>query len=124
MRRRGYRRAALSPLARGRLTRDWNSGSAREEHDAFGKSLYQQTEDADRHVVEAVARVAERRGIPRAQVAMAWLLQKPEVSAPIVGASRDGHLQDAVAALALTLDADERQELEAAYIPHPVVGFQ
>lgn len=113
-----------SPLARGRLTRDWNSGSAREEHDAFGKSLYQQTEDADRHVVEAVARVAERRGIPRAQVAMAWLLQKPEVSAPIVGASRDGHLQDAVAALALTLDADERQELEAAYIPHPVVGFQ
>lgn len=113
-----------SPLARGRLTRDWNASSERQENDAFGRTLYQQTEEADRRVIEAVAQVAERRGITRAQVAMAWLTQKSEVTAPIIGASKVEHLNDAVAALALSLDASECEELEAAYIPHPIVGFQ
>jgi len=113
-----------SPLARGRLTRDWSSGSLREQQDDFGKHLYQHTEEADRLVAQAVAQVAERRNVPRAQVALTWLLHKAEVSAPIIGASKGGHLQDAVAALSLNLGADELQELEAAYIPHPIVGFK
>ncbi|MBV7477599.1 aldo/keto reductase [Pseudomonas sp. PDM31] len=113
-----------SPLARGRLTRDWNASSERQQNDAFGRTLYQQTEEADRRVIEAVAQVAERRGTTRAQVAMAWLAQKSQVTAPIIGASKVEHLNDAVAALTLSLDASEREELEAAYIPHSVVGFQ
>ncbi|MET0609653.1 MAG: aldo/keto reductase [Pseudomonas caspiana] len=113
-----------SPLARGRLTRDWNASSERQQNDAFGRTLYQQTEEADRRVIEAVAKVAEHRGTTRAQVAMAWLTQKPQVSAPIIGASKVEHLNEAVAALTLSLDASERAELEAAYIPHAVVGFQ
>ncbi|WP_028238350.1 aldo/keto reductase [Stutzerimonas azotifigens] len=113
-----------SPLARGRLTRDWAAGSERERTDDFGRSLYGQVESSDRQVVEAVARVAERRGVPRAQVALAWLAQKAEVTAPIVGASRPEHLDDALAALSLQLSDEERAELEAPYVPHPVVGFQ
>ena len=81
-----------SPLARGRLTRDWDDGSARSETDEFGKTLYAATADADRKVVEAVTRVAAARGVPRARVALAWVLQKPGVTAPIVGATRPSHL--------------------------------
>lgn len=113
-----------SPLARGRLTRDWDETSARSETDAFGKTLYANTADADRKVVEAVARVALARGIPRAQVALAWVLAKPVVSAPIVGATRMGHLDDAVAALSVKLTAEEIAELEAPYVPHAVTGFR
>jgi aryl-alcohol dehydrogenase-like predicted oxidoreductase len=112
-----------SPLARGRLTRDWEAGSARQESDDFGKTLYQQAEDADRRVVEAVARVAQRHGVPRAQVALAWLLQKNAVTAPIIGASKPEHLNDAVAALSVTLGSEDIAELEAPYVPHSVVGF-
>ncbi|HEY6145877.1 MAG TPA: aldo/keto reductase, partial [Solirubrobacterales bacterium] len=112
-----------SPLARGRLTRDWDAASARSETDAFGKVLYAATEDADRRVVEAVARIAAARGVPRAQVALAWLLQKPGVTAPIVGATKVGHLEDAVAALSLQLEPQEIADLEAPYIPHAIAGF-
>ncbi len=111
-----------SPLARGRLTRDWDASSARAETDNFGKSLYAKTADADRKVVEAVAAVARRLDRPRAQVALAWVLQKPEVSAPIVGATRLEQLDDAVAALTLQLAPADIAELEAPYVPHAVVG--
>ena len=112
-----------SPLARGRLTRDWDEKTERSETDKFGKTLYEQTADADRKVVEAVAAIAQERGVPRAQVALAWVMAQPEVSAPIVGASKPGHLDDAVAALDLILSDDEIDRLEEPYVPHEVVGF-
>ncbi|WBO21917.1 aldo/keto reductase [Sphingomonas abietis] len=112
-----------SPLARGRLTRDWDETTGRSETDQFGKTLYAHTADADRKVVETVAAIAQERGVPRAQVALAWVLDKPEVSAPIVGASKPGHLDDAIAALDLELSDDEIARLEAPYVPHAVVGF-
>jgi 1-deoxyxylulose-5-phosphate synthase len=113
-----------SPLARGRLTRDWDESTKRTETDKFGRTLYEQTAAADRKVVEAVAEIAQERGVPRAQVALAWVLAQPEVSAPIVGASKTGHLDDAIAALGIELSADEINRLEAPYIPHAVVGFE
>lgn len=112
-----------SPLARGRLTRDWDATTPRSETDAFGKTLYAACVDADRAVVAAVAEVARRRGVPRAQVALAWVLRQPGVSAPIVGASKMAHLDDAVAALSLELSGEDIAALEAPYVPHPVVGF-
>ncbi|RPH43434.1 MAG: aldo/keto reductase [Burkholderiales bacterium] len=111
-----------SPMARGRLTRDWDQGSARAETDAFGRTLYAKTGEADRKVVEAVAAVAAARGVPRAQVALAWVLQQPGVSSPIVGATKLEHLDDAVAALSLRLSPEECAALEAPYVPHEVVG--
>ncbi len=111
-----------SPLARGRLTRDWDATSARAETDEFGKSLYAKTADADRKVVGALAAVAARLGRPRAQVALAWVLAKSGVSAPVVGATRLEQLDDAVAALSLTLAPEDIAELEAPYVPHAVVG--
>ena len=112
-----------SPLARGRLTRAWDDATERSQADVFGKTLYAQSVEADRKVVEAVAAVAQERGVPRAQVALAWVLARPEVSAPIVGASKAAHLDDAIAALALGLTQAEIARLEAAYVPHVVVGF-
>lgn len=112
-----------SPLARGRLTRDWEEATLRSETDKFGQTLYRRTAEADRTVVEAVAQVAAARGVPRAQIALAWVLAKPEVSAPIVGASKAAHLEDAIAALDIVLSDAEIAELEAAYVPHAVVGF-
>jgi aryl-alcohol dehydrogenase-like predicted oxidoreductase len=111
-----------SPNARGRLTRDWDQASARAETDAFGRTLYEQTADADRKVVEAVARVAAARGLPRAQVALAWVLQTPGVTSPIIGATKLSHLDDAVAALSVKLSAEEIATLEQPYVPHAVVG--
>jgi len=111
-----------SPLARGRLTRAWDTGTARTETDGFGKTLYAKTVEADRKVVEAVAAVAVRLGRPRAQVALAWVLQKAEVSAPIVGATKLEQLDDAVAALSLQLSPADLAELEAPYVPHAVMG--
>jgi 1-deoxyxylulose-5-phosphate synthase len=112
-----------SPLARGRLTRDWNDVTERSQTDEFGKTLYAHTAEADRKVVEAVAAVAQERGVPRAQVALAWVLAKSEVSAPIVGASKIAHLDDAIAALELHLTEQEIARLEESYVPHDVVGF-
>ena len=112
-----------SPLARGRLTRDWDEATERARTDQYSRTLYDATVDADRRVADAVARLAEARGLPRAQVALAWLLHKPAVTAPIVGASKPGHLDDAVAALSVTLSPEEIAALEAPYVPHPVAGF-
>jgi len=112
-----------SPLARGRLTRDWNDQTERSKTDEFGKTLYAHTVEADRKVVEAVATVATERGVPRAQIALAWVLAKSEVSAPIIGASKHAHFDDAIAALAVGLTETEIARLEASYVPHAVVGF-
>lgn len=112
-----------SPLARGRLTRTWDTSTKRSGTDAFGKSLYASTEEADKAVVDRVAEVARKRGVSLAQVALAWVLAKPEVSAPIVGASKPGHLDDALAALELKLGAEEIARLEEPYAPHAVVGI-
>ena len=112
-----------SPLARGKLTRDWDASSSRSETDEFGKTLYVQSEHSDRRVADAVASVAEARGVPRAQVALAWVVQQPAVSSPIVGATRLEHLDDAVAAAELDLTDDEIALLTEHYIPHAVAGF-
>jgi 1-deoxyxylulose-5-phosphate synthase len=112
-----------SPLARGRLTRDWDETTKRTETDKFGRTLYEHTGDADRRIVEAVAEIAAARGVPRAQVALAWVAQKAGVTAPIIGASKLGHLEDAVAALDVRLTTDEIAQLEAPYVPHAVAGF-
>ena len=111
-----------SPLARGRLTRDWDVETERSRTDAFGSTLYD-TAASDREIVQQVAAVADARGISRAQVALAWVLQQPAVTSPIVGATKAHHLDDAVAALDVTLTADELAALEAPYNPHPVAGF-
>ena len=115
-----------SPLARGRLTRGWSEYGTthRAETDQISKTLYKGAEAADRAIVEAVQRVAQSRGVPMAQIAMAWVLAKPGVTAPIVGASKPHHLEDAVAAVSLKLTADEIAALEAPYIPRPVAGFE
>ncbi len=110
-----------SPLARGRLTRPWSASTHRSENDEFGRSLY---DDDDRPIVDAVIDVATRRGVTPAQVALAWVLANPTVTSPIVGATKPHHLDDAVAALDLHLDAEETAQLEAAYRPHPVRGFR
>lgn len=108
-----------SPLARGRLTRDWGAVTDRSATDDFGSRLYV---DGDRAIVEAVTRIAGARGVPRAQVALAWLLRQATVTAPIVGASKPRHLEDAVAAVELGLSEEESQQLEQPYGPHPVAG--
>jgi 1-deoxyxylulose-5-phosphate synthase len=109
-----------SPLARGRLARDWDEATERSGTDEFGKTLYV---ESDRTIVERVAEVASERGVACAQVALGWLLTKPVVTAPIVGATRLSHLEDAVAALDVRLSADEVARLEEPYTPHAVAGF-
>ncbi len=108
-----------SPLARGRLTREWDDATERSQTDEFGRSLYAET---DRAIVDAVAAVAEPRGIARAQVALAWVLSKPVVTAPIVGVTKPGQLDDALAALTVTLSPEEIEQLEAPYEPHRIAG--
>ncbi len=113
-----------SPLARGRLARPWKAeGTERSETDQFGRTMYAGTEAADQGVVERLERVAGRRELPMATVAMAWLLGRPGVTSPIVGASKPTHLEDAVRALAVQLSPEEVLELEEGYVPHPVLGF-
>ena len=113
-----------SPLARGRLARPWQAETTkRYQTDVFGKSLYSKTEEADRKVIERLGKVAEQRGVPRAQLALAWMLSKPAITAPIVGATKPNHLSDAVAALSVRLTAEELAALEEPYVPHPVLGF-
>lgn len=113
-----------SPLARGRLTRAWDEVSERQKTDEFGKGLYTKSVESDRKIVEQVAAIAKKRGVPQAQVALAWVAQKPGITSPIIGASKPDHLTDAVAALSLKLTPEEVAALEAPYVPHPVVGFQ
>ena len=112
-----------SPLARGLLTREWDEQTERSQTDEFGKAIYAKSKEQDRSIVEAVAELAAARGVSRAQVAMAWLLQKPGVTAPIVGATKQHHLADAVAALEVTLTPEEIASLEAPYAPKPVSGI-
>jgi aryl-alcohol dehydrogenase-like predicted oxidoreductase len=107
----------------GRLTRDWDYTSIRTETDDAHQRLFGKSEEADRMVLDRVAEVAAARGIPRAQVALAWLLSKPVITAPIVGATKLHHLDDALASVNVKLSADEITSLEEPYLPHPVVGF-
>ncbi|WP_327728393.1 aldo/keto reductase [Streptomyces sp. NBC_00487] len=112
-----------SPLARGRLTRDWDAESPRTGGDPIQDRFYGPTERADRAVARVVAEIAAERGIPMAQVALAWLLRQPVVTAPVVGATRPHHLEDAVASLDVRLDDTELARLEAPYVPHAVVEY-
>lgn len=112
-----------SPLARGRLARAPDEKTERSETDKFGTYLYRKTLEADRAVIERVGEVAAARGISRGQVALAWHFSKPEVSAPIIGATKLEQLDDAIAAVDVTLDAGEIKRLEEPYVPHPVAGF-
>ncbi|MCQ8190256.1 aldo/keto reductase [Streptomyces rugosispiralis] len=112
-----------SPLARGKLTRAWDESSDRIRTDPLGKTLYQQAEVEDRKIGDQVTAIAGDRGVTRAQVALAWLLHRPVVTSPIVGATKPHHLDDAVAAVDLTLGADEMSALEAHYVPHRMEGF-
>ncbi len=109
-----------SPLARGRLTRAWDDATERSQTDEFGKTLYV---EADRQIVESLAAVAAARSVSPAQVALAWMLSKPFVTAPIIGASKPHHLEDAVVALSLKLTVEESASLEEPYVPHAVAGF-
>jgi aryl-alcohol dehydrogenase-like predicted oxidoreductase len=114
-----------SPLAAGRLTRDWSTEmTLRSETDEIAKRKYDATAGADRQIVERVAEVAETHGVQRAPVAIAWLLQKEPVVAPIIGATKTTHLDTAVAALDVTLTQEEVDYLEEPYLPHPVVGAE
>jgi len=114
-----------SPLARGRLARPWQSVTTKRlETDQFGKGMYEPHADADRRVVETLETVAGSRGASMAQVALAWLLSKPGISAPIVGATKPHHLEDAAAAQLLRLTPEEVAALESEYVPHPTLGFK
>jgi aryl-alcohol dehydrogenase-like predicted oxidoreductase len=115
-----------SPLARGRLTRPWSEKdkTQRASSDDFGNKMYARTEEVDRLVVDRVNEIAKTRGIPPAQVALAWILTKAYISAPIIGATKLHHLEDAVAALDVMLSRDEVEQLEEPYVPHPVLGFE
>ncbi|MGN7453458.1 aldo/keto reductase [Paenibacillus pasadenensis] len=113
-----------SPLAGGRLTRGREESTLRSETDQVQKSKYDRMAEADQAIVDRLAAIAEQREAPRAQVALAWLLQQSPVSAPIVGATKAAHLETAVAALSVQLTPEEAAALEAPYVPHPVVGPQ
>lgn len=113
-----------SPLARGRLARPWQSETTKRlETDRFGNMMYSRTENDDKRVVDRLAEIAKNRGVSQAQMALAWLLAKPAVTAPIVGATKPHHLDDAVAAVYLKLTPEEVKALEEPYAPHPVLGF-
>lgn len=113
-----------SPLARGKLSRDWDATTTRTADDAFGHSLYASTEEADRAVATRLAEVAKQLGRPRVQVALAWLLGNPVVTAPIVGVTAPDHLQQALGALDLKLSPEEVNRLEECYVPHAVVAIE
>jgi aryl-alcohol dehydrogenase-like predicted oxidoreductase len=114
-----------SPLARGRLTRPWDQKTStnRSGSDAFGEVLYGKTEESDKVVVERVTALARKRGVPQAQIALAWMLQKSFITSPIIGATKPQHLEDAVAALSVRLTPEEVAALEQPYVPHPIAGF-
>ncbi len=112
-----------SPMARGKLARPWDSTTQRSESDVVGKALYARTQENDRQIVDAVEELAEKRGLPMAQIALAWVLQKPEVTSPIIGATKPKHISDAVAALDVTLSEEEVRSIETPYQPHPVMGI-
>lgn len=113
-----------SPLARGKLARPWGEGGTkRTDADPFGKTLYSRTEEADKAIVDRLGEVAKARGVSQAQVALAWMMQKPGIVGPIVGATKAKHLEDAAAAVELKLSAEEMKQLEEPYVAHPVLGL-
>jgi aryl-alcohol dehydrogenase-like predicted oxidoreductase len=112
-----------SPLASGRLARDWAETTKRYETDQIAKSKYDATAEADKLVVERLAEIAEKRGTPRAQIALAWLLQKEPVVAPVIGATKISHLESAVESLSIKLTPEEIAFMEEPYVPHRIVGF-
>ncbi|MCU6678208.1 aldo/keto reductase [Leclercia tamurae] len=113
-----------SPLARGRLTRPWGETTARSVSDEFGKTLYEETEANNAQIAERVARIAEELDVTRAQVALAWVLSKRGVAAPIIGASREEQLDELINAVDINLTPEQIAELETPYKQHPVVGFK
>lgn len=113
-----------SPLARGRLTRPWGETTARTASDEYGSTLYARSEENDGAIAQRVAAIADARGVSRAQIALAWLLAKPVVTSPIIGASRAEQLADLVKAVDIELTQEEIAELESVYQPHHVVGFE
>ncbi len=114
-----------SPLGRGRLARSWQDEpeTSRAKSDDFGNSLYLHTKDADHMVVDRLEAIAKERGVPMAQIALAWVLKNPVITSPIVGATKAHHLEDAIASLSITLSEAEIKSLEEPYRPHPVLGF-
>lgn len=110
----------FSPLASGRLTRDWKETTQRSETDQVQKTKYDGTAETDRVIIDQVAAISQKHGVPRVQIALAWLLQKKPVTAPIIGATKISHLEDAVASLSVTLSSEEISLLEDSYVPHPV----
>lgn len=113
-----------SPLARGRLTRPWGETTARSVSDEFGKTLYSESDENDARIAERLTGVSEDLGATRAQVALAWLLSKPGIAAPIIGTSREEQLDELIGAVDLTLKPEQIAELETPYKQHPVVGFK
>jgi aryl-alcohol dehydrogenase-like predicted oxidoreductase len=114
-----------SPLASGRLTRDWSSESTlRSETDQIAKAKYDATADSDGHIIERVAELAQKHGASRTHIALAWLLEKEPVKAPIIGATKMAHLEEAVGALSVKLTPDDVVYLEEPYVPHRIVGHQ
>jgi aryl-alcohol dehydrogenase-like predicted oxidoreductase len=113
-----------SPLASGRLTRDWSETTYRSETDQIQKSKYDATANSDRLIIDRVAAIAEKHGVPRIHIALAWLLQKKPVTAPIIGATKMSHLEDAIGALTISLTPEEITSLEEPYVPHLVVGHE
>ena len=113
-----------SPLARGRLTRPWGETTARSVSDEFGKTLYSEGDENDARIAERLTGVSEDLGATRAQVALAWLLSKPGIAAPIIGTSREEQLDELLGAVDLTLKPEQIAELETPYKQHPVVGFK
>ncbi|MFD0697626.1 aldo/keto reductase [Paenibacillus sp. GCM10027628] len=111
-----------SPLASGRLARDWSETTYRFETDQAQKSKYDATANLDKLIVERLETISEKRGVPRAQIALAWLMQKEPVTAPIIGVTKMSHLEEAVAAVSISLTSEEMMSLEELYVPHPVVG--
>ena len=120
----GIASTPYSPLAAGRLTRDWDADTDRARTDSTAKSKYDSTQETDKAIVEQVARIAAERGVERVHVALAWLLAKDPVVSPIIGATKNGHIDAALGALDLELTADEIAALEGPYVPHRVVGAQ
>lgn len=118
----GIASTPYSPLASGRLARDWSETTTRYETDPIAKQKYDAMAEADRRVVERLAEVAGKHGVPRAQIALAWLLHKKPVVAPVIGATKVSHVETAVGAVSIELTPEEIAYLEEPYIPHPVVG--
>jgi aryl-alcohol dehydrogenase-like predicted oxidoreductase len=112
-----------SPLARGRLTRDWDATTTRTQSDLYGRQLFAVASESDRQIVERVARIASRRGVPRAQVALGWLMQNPLITAPVVGVTKHEHIDDAISAIGLQLTGEEVADIEEPYVPRDVAGF-